>query len=545
MRGESTGRARRGDVAVVGVAVLALNALIFVKQIRHGGFAEDDWYFQAVVHYGYQGVTKSVVAPVHHGLIGAMRELWPLFEDRPLGDALYGLSHWLFGLHLSAYMALSEGAWMLACALAYVLLRRLHLDAIPAALVALLSSLFPYGDAVRFWAEGAQSELALCLFLLGAIFALGQEGRRGYLATLRSHSPVTLLFLLSVFLYQQTIGLVLAMVVVYLWRGRSWRDALVRWIPAAVLCTLAVGLLSRYSIHPRGAITLERIEFIYSHALGVLAATVFPYGNPGSRLPAIVMLAIAGVSLVVWLAQPREATLRDALGPWLLLALGGLVWMIGAYAALVPAVGYDPLLGGGENRVNFIPQFGDVAFVLAVAALTVTLAAAAARARVSAISMVLVFAGLLTGSYLGVTLNDRGRWISAFQAQREIIAAVNAQLVAPTRHPLHSTVFVGGVPSDYAGVPVFNGPYQLQAGLILYSHDPTIKGVPVLPGGALTCGPGDVSYGVYGVNAPFGHAIALSVDIASHRLIAIAGAASCAAASQIMGESRELPVPVL
>lgn len=52
-----------------------------------------------------------------------------------------------------------------------------------------------------------------------------------------------------------------------------------------------------------------------------------------------------------------------------------------------------PLIGGGENRVNFIPQFGDVAFTLAAAALAATLIIAAARARASVTAMLLVFGG--------------------------------------------------------------------------------------------------------------------------------------------------------
>ena len=525
----------------MGGAVLVLNALVFVNQIRHGGFAEDDWYFQAVVQYGYHGITGSAVVPVHHGLIGAMRELWPLFEDRPLAVVLYGLTHWMFGLHLSPYMVLSEAAWLLACSLVYVLLRQLDLDEAPAALIALLASLFPYGDAVRFWAEGAQSELALCLFLLGAILAvrtLGGEGR----SAIRRHAPVTLLFLLSVLLYQQTIGLVLAMGLVYFWRGRSWRGALARWVPDATLCLLAVGLLSRYSVHPRGSITLGRIEFIYGHALAILSAAVYPFENPGSRMPAIILLVIAGIALVVWMTQSRGSELRRALAPWLALAFGGLVWMVGAYAALVPAVGYDPLLGGGENRINFTAQFGDVAFILAVAALAATLIMAAARARASVIAILMVFAGLLAGSYLGTTISDRNGWISAFQAQREILSAVAAGFATPSSHSPRNTIFVGGVPSDYNGIPVFNGPYQLQAGLALYLHDPTVKGVPVLPGGSLTCVPGTVSYTVYSASAPYGHSIAVNVAI-PQRHVPITDAASCAQASQIANESTGLPVP--
>lgn len=130
----------------------------FVNQIRHGRFAEDDWYLQAIIRYGYHGITGSVLAPAHRRPIGAIRELWPLFRDRPVGVVLYGLSYWLFGLHLSVYMVLSEGVWPPACVLVYVLLRQLDLDYAPAALVA---SLVPSGDAVRFWAEGAQSEPAM------------------------------------------------------------------------------------------------------------------------------------------------------------------------------------------------------------------------------------------------------------------------------------------------------------------------------------------------------------------------------------------------
>lgn len=526
---------------VVGGAMVALNALVFVKQIRHGGFAEDDWYLQAIVRYGYHGITASTIQAVHHGPIGAMRELWPLFRDRPVGDVLYGLSYWAFGLHLAPYMALCEGAWLLACLLVYILLRRLDLGAAPAALIALLASLIPYGDAVRFWAEGAQSELALCLFLLGAILAVRSLAEAGRPAIIR-HAPATLLFLLSVLLYQQTVGLVLALGPLYLWRCRSWRGALARWAPDAGLCLLAVGLLSRYSIHPRGPITLGRIEFIYGHAIAILAAGVYPFGNPGSRLPAIVMLAIAALALVVWIVQPRGSWLRRDLAPWLALALGGLVWALGAYAALVPAVGYDPLLGGGENRINFIAQFGDVAFILAVAALAATLIAAAACASVPVTSLLLVFAGILAGNYLSATMSDRDRWVSAFQAQRQILTAVASGFTTPASHPPRSTIFVGGVPSDYNGVPVFNGPYQIKAGLALYLHDPTVGGVPVLPGGALTCAPGVVAYSVYGATAPYGRSIAVNVAV-PQRQIAIADAASCALASRVVSESTAPPMP--
>lgn len=521
--------------------MFVLNALVFVNQIRHGGFAEDDWYFQAVIRYSYHGITDSTVAQINHGPNGAMRELWPLFRDRPLGDVLYGFLYWVLGLHLALYMMLSEGAWLLACLLIYILLRSLDLDQAPAALVALLASLFPYGDAVRFWAEGTQSELALCLFLFGAILAVCSLGGKGRSA-IRHHAPATLLFLLSVLLYQQTVGLVLAMGLVYLWRCRSWRGALVRWVPDATLCLLAVALLSRYSIHPRGPITLGRVEFIYGHALAILAAGVYPFGNPGSRLPAIAMLAIVVLSLVVWMAQARGAELRRVLTPWLALALGGLIWMISAYAALVPAIGYDPLLGGGENRINFTAQFGDVAFILAVAALAATLIMAVARARASVIAMLMVFAGLLGGSYLGTTISDRNGWISAFQAQREILSAVAASFATPSSHSPRNTIFVGGVPSDYNGIPVFNGPYQLQAGLALYLHDPTVKGVPVLPGGSLTCAPGTVSYSIYGANASYGHSIAVNVATPQHQ-VSISDTASCAQASQLVSASTGLPEP--
>lgn len=205
-------------------------------------------------------------------------------------------------------------------------------------------------------------------------------------------------------------------------------------------------------------------------------------------------------------------------------------------------MGYDPLLGGGENRINFTSQFGDIAFILAVVALTVTLIAAATHARVPVTAILMVFAGLLAGSYLGTTISDRNGWISAFQAQREILASVATGFSTPASHPPRSTIFVGGVPSDYNGVPVFNGPYQLQAGLALYLHDPTVKGIPVLPGGSLTCVPGTISYTVYGAGAAYGHSLAMNVAVPQRR-VAVTDAASCALANQIVAESTGLPIP--
>jgi hypothetical protein len=69
-----------------------------------------------------------------------------------------------------------------------------------------------------------------------------------------------------------------------------------------------------------------------------------------------------------------------------------------------------------------------------------------------------------------------------------------------------------------------------------------VKGVPVLPGGSLTCTPGMVSYAVYGAGAPYGHSIAMNVAIPQHP-ITVADSASYALVSQIVSASPGLPIP--
>jgi len=173
-------------------ALLLLAGAVYGTHILHGGFAWDDWQNAATARFG-----------------GGSRFLGP-FDVR---EALYEpglaltlpLPHLVFGLHPALHLALATALAVALSLCLYALLRELGVERVPAAFAGALALVFPWSDSVRLWATAGLNQVAVCLYLLGAMFAL--RGRRRlslalYLASMLTYAVTIPAIALSPLLYR-------------------------------------------------------------------------------------------------------------------------------------------------------------------------------------------------------------------------------------------------------------------------------------------------------------------------------------------------------
>jgi hypothetical protein len=518
------GRFRSGvwpGMLLVGALAILVNAPAVVPQILHGGFNADDWFWQATARYG-SGIGGLHPVGAHPGLFGAFSALHPQFEARPAALLYYAPLHWFFGVHMKVYMALSAVLPVLLAPLVFALLRSLSVPLLHAGAIGVLTSLFPYADSTRFWSSGSESLLSVLLFVAGLSIAL--SGLRAHRVASSRHGRILRcvslgLYVLSVLTNQITIGLIVAAGLLYL-GVTDRRTALRRWIVDAGVCVAVVAYFSHLSGKPKVTPDLSRIEFIYGHALYVVSASLDPFDALESRSGVVVMLVVIAVAAVACLLLPKGDQVRRDLVRWLRLAAAAAVWIVFAWAPLLPTLGYDPRSGQNANRINIAAAIGTVALAYAVVMLAAYLVG---RPR-PALALGLALAAIIGFQYGKTTVSDGQAWIGAFREQEKVLASISLHARYP---PPDSTIFISGSPLQYEGIDVFAAPFEIEGAIKVQLHDPTIRGVVLPSGGKVPCTKTGISEGI-----PYGSAYLL--DVATGQIVRLTSPAICAQANKLL-----------
>ncbi len=514
----SASRAR--DLGVVGAALVLLCAVAYGPHVFDGGFYWDDWQLAARARY------PPLSSPDFSGPVDLS-----LLHYRPLLGLLLPAIHLTLGPHPAAHILLGLALNVLTALCFFALLRELRLAAVPAALMAALSLIFPWSDSMRLWSTAAINSLGVTLYLLGTIAALhglraADRRRRRALGAL-----AVVLVVIAVLTYEVAAAAALLSVFLYA-REVPRREAVRRWLVDVVAVVAAAGFVAVNT--PRSMEPLPKLIDhgfqILGQSLTLLARAVEPFGAPPRG---IVLGAIAGLVAAALIVRARLAAGdpgRAALGAWLLVAACGAVGVLAGYALLVPADHhYLPLAPGVINRINLLAALPYSALIVALAMVAGILALGRrATPGHGPLLVAGVLCALVGAGWLHRTIDDRELWDRAAARQEQVLSALARSL--PADRPRGSTAYTFGAPHYVApDIPVFSVSWDLKGAIRLRLADRTLRGFAIDLRGLIACRrrtvePLGFAYDALDA-APYGRAY--FVDVRSARAVRIDSRAAC------------------
>lgn len=459
----------------------------FGGHVRHGGFIADDWTDLATYRYG-----------PHHGGLGAVTD----YRRRDLPSAnhaaqpvLFAAEYGLLGGHVRMHLLLTLALAALLSVALFAFVRELGAPPGFALALALLAFVYPLSDANRFWVSCAWNNFAVALYFAGATYAL----RRG------QHALTFVAFVVAILTYELVAAAIGLTGALYLLRMRR-REALARW--AADVAAAITGVLLVTALTPRAPLgtTSEKLHHagvIAKESLSVWADTLWPFGGLG-RVAAVAILVVA-LAIGAW----RRSR-------WLVVAAGGLAFVVVGYAVLVPGEDfYTPLYPGLGNRVNLMAGIGMIALVLALVAMVVP-----ARAAVAAAALVL---GV---GYVVKLREHSGDYTRSASIQAHQLGVLRALVPDP---PPGTTIYLRQpTPVTAPGISTFSWRWDLSGATKLTYRDGSVSGYPILPGTGLVCEPDAIrprGNGLEAFSSPYGHAILVDVD--KNRVLGADDRAAC------------------
>jgi hypothetical protein len=477
------------DVLGAGVVLVLVAALAYGSHVRDGGFIMDDWSnaakTQALASCCGPGATGA-------GTIDFLNVAKNMLHDGPAGyhvglTVLVPPAHFFFGMHMGAHLALGIlFAVMMSLAL-FALLRTLGLARLHSGVIAILVLLFPFADSVRLWAMASYNQLAVVLFLVGAIVALWGLRQTSRARAVALHAVALTLYAAGILIYELVGGAVLLAVILYLGRA-GWRGLAVRWVADIAVAALALRFAFEKGL-PRGVIPwdarIEHARIILDQSVTLLARVIVPFGEPGRLLVLLPVLAVIVAAVVMWRRTPGENPTRHELARWLVIS-GLAVVAIGAgYAAIVPAFYGAPLNAGIENRVNMMASVGWVTFAYAVAMLAgLMIARAAGKAPRLAVAASLAVSALMAVGYLTQLADSKAAYAASWNEQEKVLSGIGK--LGP--YVNSSTIYVFGQPGFTApGVPVYAWVWDLNPAAKVWLRDVSVQAHPMLPETEIVC----------------------------------------------------------
>ncbi len=429
----------RRELALAGVALTLLGALVYAPQVAHGGFYWDDWANAANVRFTGEP-----------GLFGALDQATerPVFGYRPVLTTMLVLEYEAIGTHRHLAVALAllysiTTAWAL-----FLLLRTLGIRGREAIVPAALLLVFPWCDSTRMWNTASFDTVAVTLYLLGLTLAVRalRSGSRALTAASLA------LYLLAAWTYEIVAIGVLAAVAIYLLVAPR-RVALRRFALDVVVVGIALAVVAAGTTRTPLALgeQVKHAGTIASQAFSLLARALVPIGD----VPGIVAVALMALALV--LGRSRRRLVAAGLG-----ALG----VIAGYVLFVPAARYyEPLAPGTTNRMNVLAAVGFVVLVCALVRMAV-------GARFAAVLLAAIFAG-----YVVQVRSDQTGWRESARVQSQILGVVRATLPRP---PHGATIYTFDAPGFVApGIPAFSLPFDLRAAVKLQYGDESLRAFPI------------------------------------------------------------------
>jgi hypothetical protein len=459
----------------------------FGGQIRHGGFVADDWTNLATYRYG-----------PHDGGLGAVADYRRI--DLPSANhaaqpALFAAEYGLLGGHVRLHVLLTLALAALLSVALFAFARELGAPPGFAVALALLAFVYPLSDANRFWIACAWNNLAVALYLLGAV-----NGLRG-----RRHVLTFLAFVAAILMYELVAAAVALTGALYLLRmGR--RAALVRW--GADVVAAVAGVLLVLALTPRAPLgttsqKLDHAGVIAKQSLSVWADTLWPFGGLG-RAAAVVILMVC-LAIGAW----RRSR-------WLWAAAGGIAFVVVGYAMLVPGEDfYTPLYPGLGNRVNLMAGIGMIAVALALVAMVV-------RARVA----LPIAAAVLAIGYVVKLRDHSGDYTRSVAIQARELRGLRALVPNP---PPGTTIYLRQpTPETAPGISTFSWRWDLSGATQVVYGDGSVSGYPIASRTTLVCEAGSIrpqGNGLEAFGSQYGHAIL--VDVGRNRVLGADDPAEC------------------
>lgn len=463
---------------VSGLAVLlgavAVLAVVYGPHVVNGGFYNDDW-----TDTGFMFFEKDV------GTV--LSQVYGAYAHRPLYVLYTPTLHWLAG---DRPWLLNTWSLVLAAAFAvamWAVLRRYRLPALAAAAAAFLTILFPFADSNRLWAAASHMTLSLTLFAAGLLVSLRAFEREGARA-LRLHAAAVVLYVASLAIFEVTAGFIAGAGLLYLLRERPRGVVFARWAVDAVAAVLFVVIFTMGASYTRVGLSeqIENAGRIADGAWTLLARAAVPFGDARRDVTTLALLAAVGAGVAVWrlAAPPLAAEARR----WLLVAAAGVLVIALGYLPFVAAdpVQYQPLLVGGQNRVNMAASPGYAIVLVALAQLIGLAVAAAGRLRLAAATAVGIAVAVVVGIGMARDVaEDRGAWARSWDGQQAVLAAVQKQVPDPPRNA--SILTFGHAGAEQEGVPLLGGRYDMTHALRLTYRRPDVSGAAVLINSSLDC----------------------------------------------------------
>ena len=511
------------ELVLFAILLIVIAAVVFGPHVGDGGFYSDDWAAAAE----YQAGARD---GVWEALAGATNPT--LLAFRPLLALVLPLPHALFGLDPRGHLALAIGLGVLASLCLYGLLRTVAIERLHAGAIAALVLVFPWSDATRLWATASANNLALCLYLLGAVVALRglrQSGRRA----LGLHATAVCLYVSSVLTYEVAALAILAGGLLYAARS-SWSQALRRWpldVVAVGAALALVALNTPREVRAPGEL-LARASTFADEGLSVLAAAAMPFGSSPRLALLAVLAAVIATSAVVERGLPRGDPERERLRRWLCVALAGALAIVLGYAMFVPGEDhYSPLKDGLSNRINLLAALGHVMLVYSVAVLATALVARAMSgvgARAATIALPSLAAGALALGYASEIRVHMAGYARTTDYQERLLGVIRSEARAPSG----ATIYTFGHKVYTApGLAAFRH-WDLKGAVRVALADPTLDAYPIYPGVEWVCGatamhPRSRFYSAEQSLSAYGKGV--WVDFAGGRAVVVSGREQCLA----------------
>ncbi|MHB8659680.1 MAG: hypothetical protein ACYC91_17380 [Solirubrobacteraceae bacterium] len=470
-------RARLLEAGAVLLLLGVAGAVTAGPRVLHGGYESDDWALASTIRF--------------HGFSGLAHNLLDWLPRRPLNAVYYSAVFSLLGSHGVLAVALLSRlgvAWAF-----YLLLREATVDWVLATGAALLALLFPWSDSTLLWGAESSVNVAIWLWLVGALCALRStrfEGRDRLALVVAAIALDTT----AVMLEELVLPAVILSSVLFLARGPRRRAAPAAGAHLGIMVVVAVfvslrviPVLGGHPIH--AAVGLGRasdhLGVIADQSLTLLGMAVVSGGHPHRTIVIGVLLALV-VAAAVLIVRADAAT-RARFIRLTMILLGGVVLLCVGYAPFVPAADwYVPLQPGLGNRTNALAGLGFALLVVGSVGLAAELLLGRVR-RATTVMKVVAAATICAVAvvYARHTRHSTRHWNEASAQAHMILATLRTLIPAPAPD---STILVGGFEQFVApGLPVFVATWDLNGAVRLLWSRPRLTGLPVMPGALITC----------------------------------------------------------
>jgi hypothetical protein len=468
---------RADEVFYAAALAMVLAGALLGRHVLHGGFYLDDWTNWA----------RWALAPSWQDALNAYADQLP--SANHIGYPYYATAMFAaFGGHMHWHLAAIAAMSALSSATVYLIVRGLRQTRWLAGALALGVLAWPWSDSTKLWFSASSNQLALLLYLSGlalAIWALRTPGRSRIALTAAS----LVAYIAAGLMYELMAGPIAVALAVYLLTGER-RAALVRWpLDLGVAIGTAVAAASHNPVTEiqtlGGMVTHAGV--IADQSVSLMAATVEPFGDPNRWLVLIPVLACFVASLV--LVRRRAEQMPLARLALILLAVG-VIEVAAGYALLVPAADtYVPLAPGAGNRTNIAAGLGFVTITGGLVTSVLALARCVVAARAALVVVGVIAAVLAIGWTRGLE-NDIGAWDAAYVEETRALDVLRARVDQPA--PGTAVYLFGVRQSSSPGVAGFGWVWDVNGAVKLLWKDPSLSGMPVIPGLGFVCAPAEM-----------------------------------------------------